>query len=233
VADHARFDEYAADYDHTVQRAISASGETVQFFAELKVRLMARALANRQPNRILDFGCGIGNTSRALSAGFAHAQITGFDVSEESIAAARAIGGSRNSNINYATTHDDRLPFADASFDAVFTSCVFHHIDLQHRSHWAREIRRTLKPKGSFVFFEHNPFNPLTRQVVRNIPFDDGVILVTPNQARSLLERANFRTSRPTFYFFFPAFLRALRRIEPMLSWIPIGAQYFVVATAG
>ena len=115
----------------------------------------------------------------------------------------------------------------------MLTSCVFHHIDAEHRLHWAREIRPTLRVGGAFVFFEHNPFNPLTLQVVRKIPFDEGVTLLTANQARSLLERANFKTSRPTFYFFFPAFLRTLRRIEPMLSWIPFGAQYFVVATAG
>src|SRR3954467_12167317 len=59
------FDPYADQYDATVQSAISASGESVAFFADLKARL-ARERAPDLTRSVLDFGCGVGNVSRAM-----------------------------------------------------------------------------------------------------------------------------------------------------------------------
>jgi SAM-dependent methyltransferase len=121
------------------------------------------------------------------------------------------------------------LPLPDASVAAAFTSCVFHHIEPGEREHWARELRRVLEPGAPLFLFEHNPYNPLTVRVVRRVPFDEGVVLLTPRDATELLRRAGFATSPPWFYFFFPAFLRMFRTLEPALRRVPFGAQYFVV----
>ncbi len=66
-----------------VQQAIGRSGQTVQFFADLKIRLMAKALRGRNVQSIVDFGCGIGNATRAIAALFSDADVLGFDVSVE------------------------------------------------------------------------------------------------------------------------------------------------------
>jgi SAM-dependent methyltransferase len=224
-----RFDDCARGYDATVQSAIGVSGESVQFFADLKVRLMAQQLGRSLPETILDFGCGIGNTTRAIEARFPDSRVVGFDISAESVAIARHLTTPRSGGITYFSTIDNRLPFADASVAAAFTSCVFHHIEPEDRGYWARELRRVLAPHAPLFLFEHNPYNPLTVQVVRRVPFDDGVILLKPREATGLLRRAGFVVSRPWFYFFFPARLRMLRPLESGLTRIPIGAQYFVV----
>lgn len=228
MTEEALFDEHARDYDATVQRAIGASGESVQYFAELKVRLMADALASEQPRAILDFGCGIGNATRVLAGQFSRAVVTGFDVSEESIAVAQRLTQPGCGTVRYFAGDGERLPFEDKSFDAAFTSCVFHHIEPANRLRWAREIRRVLAPGAPLFLFEHNPWNPLTVRVVRSIPFDEGVVLLRPGYTTSLLRAAGFTTSPPWFYFFFPNNLRALRPIERWLSRVPIGAQYYV-----
>ena len=229
MTEDALFDQHAADYDATVQRAIGASGESVRYFAELKVRLMAKALGSEHPKAILDFGCGIGNTTRALAERHPDAVVTGFDVSRESIAAASAITGTV-ANARYFSGASERLPFDDATFDAAFTSCVFHHIEPTDRLHWSREIRRVLSPGAPLFLFEHNPWNPLTVRVVHSIPFDEGVVLLNGPETTELLRAAGFRTERPYYYFFFPAALRAMRRLEPWLSRLPVGAQYYVLA---
>lgn len=228
MADHAQFDAHAADYTDTVQRAIAASGESVQFFADLKVELMARSLGAVEPDQILDFGCGIGNTTRSLAARFAGATVTGFDVSPESIAVARRMSEERGGP-RYTACQGDALPFGDAVFDAAFTSCVFHHISPADRLHWARELRRVLEPGAPLFLFEHNPWNPLTVRVVKSIPFDEGVVLLRPGDTTRLLEAAGFSASKPRYYFFFPAGLCALRPLERWLRRIPMGAQYYVV----
>ena len=228
MSDDALFDGHAHDYDGTVQRAIGASGESVQYFAELKVRLMAQALSDERPRAILDFGCGIGNATRALATQFSGSVVTGFDVSAESVTVARQLTPNA-ARIRYQSDSGERVPFDDGTFDAAFTSCVFHHIDPADRPRWACEIRRVLKPDAPLFLFEHNPLNPLTVRVVRSIPFDEGVVLLKPAYTTDLLRTAGFTTSPPWFYFFFPRILRALRPLERWLARVPIGAQYYVV----
>jgi len=42
----------------------------------------------------------------------------------------------------------DALPYPDASFDRVFSSLMFHHLERDEKSQTLREIRRVLKPGG-------------------------------------------------------------------------------------
>ena len=219
------FDQFASEYDATVQAAIGASGESVAYFAALKARL-ARAEAPASTRRVLDFGCGIGNTTRALVAAMPGAKIVGSDPSADSIAMARR---RSNGSAEFARSDETRLPFVDASFDMVVAACVFHHIEQSRQQHWAAEIARVLRPGGRFVLFEHNPLNPLTQRVVRNVPFDAGVVLLGRTESQRLLESAGLRTRRSKYYFFFPRFLAALRVLEPLLGWVPMGGQYYVV----
>ena len=221
---HSEFDRYADEYDATVQAAIGASGETVAFFAELKARL-AHAEAPNARN-VLEFGCGVGNACRALARQFPRAKIAGCDPSAESIAAARERSGPE---IEYAVSDVERLPFPDASFDLVVAACVFHHIAPGEQARWASELARVLRPGGQLAFFEHNPRNPLTRRVVRAVPFDHGVVLLPRAMAEQLLRQAGFRIRRSRYYFFFPRVLAVLRSLEPLMGWIPFGGQYYVM----
>jgi hypothetical protein len=62
------FEEFANDYDATVQRAIGAAGESVQYFGDIKASLVRESLGNTSPALVLDFGCGVGNTTRGRHA---------------------------------------------------------------------------------------------------------------------------------------------------------------------
>lgn len=218
------FDQFADAYDATVQAAIGASGESVAYFAALKAGLAA-ALAPAPCRTVLDFGCGTGNMARALAAALPSARVTGCDASAASIEVARARSGA---SADFVANGAGRLPFADASVDLVTAACVFHHIERSERQKWAAEIRRVLRPGGRAIVFEHNPLNPLTQRVVRNIPFDRGVSLLPRSEALRLLTGAGLRAMSSRYYFFFPRWLAALRPIEPALGWLPFGGQYLV-----
>jgi ubiquinone/menaquinone biosynthesis C-methylase UbiE len=224
------FDQYAADYDTAVEETISASGESVQFFAELKVDLTQRILGCEKPATVLDFGCGIGNATRALSTAFPAATVTGFDISRESLAEAQRLSNHVDTRVRFITNDLPELPFSDSAFELAFTSCVFHHIDEPSHTLWAQELRRVLKPGAPLFLFEHNPYNPLTVHAVRACPFDRGVKLLPPSYATRLLGKVGFLVERPCYYFFFPRALRFFRLLEIYLRWLPVGAQYFVVA---
>jgi SAM-dependent methyltransferase len=226
------FDGYAADYNATLQRAIGASGESVEFFAELRVSLLLDAVGPVAENvSILDFGCGIGNMTRVLAKRVPKARCVGTDISMQALEVARKLNRRDGTTIEYATTLPERLPFESASFDLALTNGVFHHIVPSERSRWVAELRRVLRPKGRFFIFENNPFNPLMVRAMKKIPFDRDAQLLTPSATAALLGGAGFSTSRPHFYFFFPRFLRSLRPLEYLLRRVPIGAQYFVAGT--
>jgi SAM-dependent methyltransferase len=226
---HPEFDLYVDDYHDQHAASIRLSGEDPDFFSAYKAALTARLLAaaGLAPAQIMDFGAGLGNCVPHLQRAFPEAALTCLDVSAQSLThcAARAIRPVET------VAYDGRtLPFGDASFDMVFTACVFHHIPTADHIRLLSEIRRTLQPGGCFVLFEHNPWNPLTRHAVRNCPFDRNAVLISATEMRSRMRTAGFADVALRWTMFFPAALAPLRPLERGLGWLPLGAQYCVMA---
>lgn len=78
---------------------------------------------------------------------------------------------ARSFDINYEiiTSKAEDIPLADSSVDAVVSTLVLCSVDVPEQS--LREIRRVLKPGGSFIFIEHvaAPEGTLLRKVQRLI----------------------------------------------------------------
>lgn len=225
----AEFDAYVDEYDAQHAQSVRLSGEDPEFFAEYKAKEAARVMADTgtPPQRIMDFGAGRGNCIAHLQRAFPDAALTALDVSSRSLThcAARAIRP-----LETVCYDGQTLPFADASFDLVFTACVFHHIPAEDHIRLLAEIRRTLAPKGRFILFEHNPWNPLTRHAVATCPFDANAVLISAPEMRRRLRAAGFGDVGLKWTLFFPAFAAPLRPLERMLGWLPLGAQYCLVA---
>ena len=228
--DEAEFDKFAAEYRNLHAANIRISGEAPEYFVEYKIRDIAAemARANRaQAARVLDFGAGVGYSVPFFRRHLPHASVTCLDVSRESL----AIGAAKHSgDAEFIHFDGATIPYEPASFDVVLASCVFHHIP--HAEHVAllREIRRVLEPGGMLFVFEHNPFNPLTRHAVNTCEFDRNAVLVRARTMRGRLREAGFGDARIRYRIFFPALLRGLRGLEPYLTWLPLGAQYYVCA---
>lgn len=225
----AEFDAYVDEYDAQHAASIRLSGEDPDFFAEYKAVETARALAQDgiAPTAIMDFGAGAGNCVAPLQRSFPDAALTALDVSAASLARCRSRAIRPLETVCY---DGERLPFEDGAFDLVFTACVFHHIPEAQHVALLREIRRTLTPGGRFVLFEHNPWNPLTQHAVRNCPFDANAVLIAGPEMRRRLRAAGFADVRLTWRLFFPGPLAALRPLERGLGWLPMGAQYSLMA---
>jgi ubiquinone/menaquinone biosynthesis C-methylase UbiE len=224
--DRAEFDAIAADYRQQHAASIRLSGEGPDYFAEYKIADVAGGLADIgiAPSEILDFGCGIGESLPFLHRHFPAARLSGVDVSGDSLALAAERYGTMASLTRY---DGERLPFADASFDLVFTACVFHHIPPADHARLLKEIHRVLRPSGHFFLFEHNPWNPATRHAVANCPFDANAILISAPDMKQRMAEAGFPAVRYRYRLFFPHLLRWLRPLERQLTWLPLGAQYF------
>jgi len=220
-----QFDSYAKSYDALHKHSIRASGEEPTYFAEYKILYMARKLggnAASQPFSFLDFGCGIGNSLPHILRYFPSANIHGVDVSSASIELAR----ENYPKINFDILEGNYIPAKNDSFDVVMAACVYHHIPLNQRLNWTKEICRVLKPGGSLFIFEHNPLNPLTQHVVKSCAFDDDAILLSRNEALTMTQSADMRLGTFEYIVFFPKLLTFMRPFELYLGWLPLGAQY-------
>lgn len=225
----AEFDQFAEEYRALHAANISASGEQPEFFAEYKVKDVAKSTSyserGRAVTRILDFGAGIGSSVPFWRRYFPEARTTCVDVSIKSLRFGRERAEGAASFVQF----DGRiLPFSDHTFDIAFASCVFHHIDHQYHVSLLRELRRVLKADGKMWVFEHNPYNPLTAKAVRDCPFDENAHLIKAGEMRRRMLEAGYSKPRITYRIFFPRALKVLRKFEPALGRFPLGAQYSI-----
>jgi trans-aconitate methyltransferase len=225
----AEFDAFVDAYLEMHAENIGISGEEPDYFARYKIAELRRLWTSKrmpEPAAILDFGCGIGASLPHLAAAFPSARLTAFDVSERSLAVAR----SRFSGVSEFVHGSDLAGFEGASFDLVFTSCVFHHIDAAQHVELFRQMRALLRAGGKLAVFEHNPANPVTRYIVATCPFDKNAVLISPAQLRDRQRQAGLLSMETRYIGFFPHALAGLRWLEPHLSALPIGAQYYTLA---
>jgi SAM-dependent methyltransferase len=71
--------------------------------------------------RILDLATGTGWTSRVVAR--RGAKVTGVDIADDLLAAARAKAKAEGLQIDYETGDAEELPFDDGAFDAVVSTC--------------------------------------------------------------------------------------------------------------
>ena len=229
--DKAEFDKFAEQYRVMHAANIAISGETPDFFAEYKVRDVARLVRQRgmpcRPSRILDFGAGIGTSVPYFRKYFPEANLTCVDVSTKSL----ALGESRfHGDAEFVAFDGKVLPFDPDTFDIVFAACVFHHIGDDEHVSLLREMMRVLSRGGLAVIFEHNPLNPLTVHAVNTCSFDENAQLISAVALKRKFESAGFVGACYRYRIFFPHFLRMLRPLEQVITWLPLGAQYYVHA---
>jgi SAM-dependent methyltransferase len=226
----AEFDRHASTYAQQHGSSVAISGEEPEYFSQYKIDDLVRIcdLDGLKPARILDFGAGIGNSLGPMQRAFPDARISGIDVSEESLGICRRIAREGTELRCY---DGQTIPFEDGTFDLVFAACVFHHIPVQQHVALLNEIRRVPGPRGRFVLYEHNPWNALTVQAVRNCPFDENAVLIAAPEMARRLRSAGFGRVDRRFRVFFPRMLAALRPLEWSLSPVPLGAQYMLVGS--
>jgi ubiquinone/menaquinone biosynthesis C-methylase UbiE len=97
--------------------------------------------------RVLDCGCGPGGITQGIAARVAPGRVVGVDMDESQIvlAAERAASAGLD-NVEFRQGSVYELPFADDSFDAVFSHALFEHLADKVRA--ARECLRVLRPGG-------------------------------------------------------------------------------------
>jgi SAM-dependent methyltransferase len=217
------FDRHAEHYRSEVD---SAAGVSVEGLAGEKARLilsvLSRTLGNPGRLRVLDVGCGIGLIEQELERSVA--DLCATDMSERSIEYAK----ERAPATRFVHSDGETLPFDSGSFDAVFTSCVIHHVPPAARTKFIAEMLRILRPGGVAIIIEHNPINPITRYIVSRCAFDEDAVLLTCREGADLLVHGGAVVAGRRYTGFSPVRHALVERMEHLLGWLPAGAQYCV-----
>ncbi len=131
---------------------------------EAKATDVIRDMLPLAGKRVLDVGCGDGGLTRAMAR--AGAVVTGIDISETRLAEARAKEAVPGAD--YREGRGEKLPFPDASVDAVLYHNALHHVPVELQSAALVEAARVLKPGGHVLIIEplaEGPYFELVRQI--------------------------------------------------------------------
>lgn len=109
------------------------------------------AQANLQNNQtILDLACGTGTLAIAVKKKSPEAEVFAFDVDEKILRMAQTKTAKAKIKIHFEQGFSDNLPFADQTFDRVFSTLAFHHLSHEKKIATVKEILRVLKKDGEF-----------------------------------------------------------------------------------
>jgi len=173
------------------------------------------------PGDLLDIGCGWGRwTIAAARSGF---RAVGVDPEPDFIAAAERVAVQLGVDPRFVVGESARLPFADASFDAVFSFSVLQHLTAANNARTFEEIRRVLRPGGLAMVQLANSrgvWNMIRSRRLQSVP----MLYYSPSEMRGLGSTVGPTTLEPDAYFT----LNGQRSDLPLL---PISARVVVVAS--
>src|SRR5215813_6860795 len=131
-------------------------------------KLMGAEAAHRQlvdqadiepTHHVLDIGCGTGNLTLLVKRLHPRAEVVGLDPDPKALARARRKAEARGFPLRFDRGFSDELPYAEASFDRVFSAFMLHHLALDVKEKTLREARRVLRSGGSFYALDFGAAN--------------------------------------------------------------------------
>lgn len=131
-------------------------------------RALVRAVDPQPGQRVLDVATGTGMVAAALAAR-AQCQVVGLDQSEAMLAGARdrlARSPRLAGRVSFVAGEAERLPFADAEFDALTFTYLLRYVDDPEAT--LAELARVVAPGGRIGMVEFGvPGNPVLRGLWR------------------------------------------------------------------
>jgi len=210
------------DEDLTKQQALYDDGWRKELQAGKEERgnlqanldFLAQTNSLKPGDKILEIGCGIGSVVFELNKqGY---DITGTDISS----AAVAYGLKKYGDIRLEVQAAETLPYEDESFDAVLSFDLFEHIAQIDRH--VGEVRRVLRPGGSYLFQTPNKFSNATYETLRTKSLKwrrYHPSLHSPGQLRRRLAKHGFTTQFVKMNPMNEFTLKKLKKLGP-IGWL-------------
>ena len=138
------------DVDHLLVR------ESFEAVTAVENRYALNIMGDIRGRRILDLGCGAGETSVYFA--LEGAKVTAVDISQEMIRVVNRLAAKWNVEVDSKVIVAEDIDLQSGYYDYVFGNGILHHLD---RKKAYNEIFRVLKPGGQAVFIEPLCYNPI------------------------------------------------------------------------
>ena len=165
-------------------------------------------------HRVVDIGCDTGTMVLLIKRLCSQVEVTGLDPDPK--APARANRKLQRAAVSAKLDQGiaEVLPYEDASFDRVLSSFMFHHLESDQKEQALREVRRVLKPGGSFHMLDFSkPESSGAGVVARWLHSSHHLAENTEGRILGLMNQAGLEgariVSRGTMFFLHTAYYRA------------------------
>jgi SAM-dependent methyltransferase len=197
-----------AEYDDTFMDTMASAYLERTPWTELRLAAVRDLVEPEPGERILDLGCAAGAITHFLSG--LGAETVGVDAEPRAVEKARELFPE----LEFVVADVAALPFEDASFDKAVAADLVEHLDDATFDRMLGELRRVLRPGGTFTLYTPNP-----RHVIERLKAHDLVLAQNPthiglrerHELRRHLEAAGLRVDRDEWR---PSFFRGLRLLE-------------------
>jgi ubiquinone/menaquinone biosynthesis C-methylase UbiE len=195
----AVYDQIAKEYD----KRNPGAGPADDMFTDNEIAFL---LSKIQPGqKVLDIGCGTGRFTVPLAE--LGTDVSALDISAGMLDVLNEKLAERGLSADLRQGDMCRLPFPDATFDAVTSFLALMHIPLADRPAVWREVRRVLKPGGRMIL---GVKNGIFERLFKGDRF--AAVDVTDVEAKKLIftECGNGAQYEAAWYSFTPQELQAL-----------------------
>ena len=137
------FDDFSSDYENKILKSFGNIDSNVSYYHSGKAKIAKRELAS-SPNKILDFGCGIGSMLKFLKENFNHSKFYAYDESLKSLELVK---------IKYPDVNCIHSLDTIEKFDLIFLSNVIHHVKSSERNDLFKKIYNLLDDNGRLLIY--------------------------------------------------------------------------------
>lgn len=131
-----------------------AAGPANEAMGRLLLSFLQQRFPQFAPARMLDMGCGIGNSTLPWVAAFPAAQVHAIDVAAPLLRYGHARAEALGARVHFSQQNAERTDFEDGSFDLVISHIMLHETSRSALPRIVEECRRLLRPGGLMLHLE-------------------------------------------------------------------------------
>ena len=131
-----------------------ALGPENNLMGDTLLAFLRASAPTHRPERILDMGCAIGNSTLVWARAFPEAKVHGIDVGAPVLRYAHARAEAFGVAVDFSQQNAEHTDFADGSFDLVVSHIMLHETSKSALSRILAESRRLLAPGGLMLHLE-------------------------------------------------------------------------------
>lgn len=139
--------------------------------SKFKSQLVRQACV-RAGQRVLDVGCGTAMLTILIKQTHAEAEVFGLDGDANILEIARRKAAKAGVSLTFQEGMAYSLPYADASFDRVLSSLMFHHLTPENKRRALVEVFRVLRPDGELHLADFSKPNASLPEMFREAGFE-------------------------------------------------------------